>query len=305
MTERLPAHLLELVYDALLKSFWTKKALRQFLRRSAIPASLLSQLQEGESKRDWLDYLFPTLEDSDRGMATIKSMATALAEQNAFPDLERWEDSVIKIREARVAVSRLNAYLTKKVEERAAEETARARREEAERRKLAASRASHDLQKLKLRLEELANSIGTQAAGYSFQDWFYDFMEFSEIEHRRPFVHGGRQIDGSVTIDGTTYLVELKFTSNQTSAPDVDSLLSKVNNKSDNTMGVMISMSGYSEPAVNAASFAKSPLLLLSHEHVFSILIGAIGFSDVVRRVRRHSSQTGEAFLSMARFGSG
>jgi hypothetical protein len=37
-------------------------------------------------------------------------------------------------------------------------------------------------------------------------------MCFCDVEHRRPYVAGGRQIDGSITLDGTTYLVELKFT---------------------------------------------------------------------------------------------
>ena len=58
------------------------------------------------------------------------------------------------------------------------------------------------------------------------QDWFYDLMSFCEIEHRRPYVVRGRQIDGSITLDGTTYLVELKFTEKQIGAPDVDTFYS-------------------------------------------------------------------------------
>ena len=40
-------------------------------------------------------------------------------------------------------------------------------------------------------------------------------MAFCEVDHRRPYVTEGRQIDGSITVDGTTYLVELKFTAQQ------------------------------------------------------------------------------------------
>jgi hypothetical protein len=50
-------------------------------------------------------------------------------------------------------------------------------------------------------------------------------LDFCEIQNRRPYMSMGRQIDGSLTFDGTTtYLVELKFTGTQADAPDIDSL---------------------------------------------------------------------------------
>jgi hypothetical protein len=91
-----PPHFIELVQDALLKSFWTKKALRNFLRRSHIKESVLAQLPPEGTKRDWLDWLFPKLEASDKGHAIIQQMARSLAEQTTFPDLANWEDSTEK-----------------------------------------------------------------------------------------------------------------------------------------------------------------------------------------------------------------
>ena len=97
MATRLAPHFIELVYDALLKSFWRKKALRNFLRRSHISDAFLGQLSEDESKRDWLDRLFPRLEETEKGQAVIEQMAESLAEQTTFPDLRigkiRPEDS--------------------------------------------------------------------------------------------------------------------------------------------------------------------------------------------------------------------
>jgi hypothetical protein len=106
-----------------------------------------------------------------------------------------------------------------------------------------------------------------------------------------------------LTIDGTTYLVELKFTAGQSEATDIDSLVKKVTGKADNTMGIMVSMSGYSSVAIQEASFAKSPLLLLDHGHLYMVLCDIESFPNVIRRVRRHSSQEGEAFLPVSQFG--
>jgi hypothetical protein len=82
-----------------------------------------------------------------------------------------------------------------------------------------ALRSQADLAKLKDRLDGLGAQFGTQKGGYDFQDWFYDLMDYFDIDNRRPYVAARRQIDGSVTIDGTTYLVELKFTGDSRTLP--------------------------------------------------------------------------------------
>ncbi|MCH8968382.1 MAG: restriction endonuclease [Planctomycetes bacterium] len=301
----LPSHYVDLVYDALLKSYWTKKGLKRFLRRSHIAESFLAQLSNDETKRDWLDRVFAKLEATERGRILINKMAHALAEQSSFPDLQGWEDSKGKIESATEAVKRIKVYLERKHEEKGREEEARKRREEAEERRSVIRRAKDDLDKLRTLLESLTGQIGTQEGGYAFQPWFYDLMDYSEVDNRRPYVKDGRQIDGSITVDGTTYLVELKFSAKQAGANDVDSLLAKVNTKSDNTMGLMVAISGFSKPAVAQASFAKSPVLLMDHLHLYTVLMGTMEFADVLRRVRRHSSQTGVAYLPPDRFGSG
>ena len=303
MATRLAPHFVVLVYDALLKSFWRKKALRNFLRRCHISETFLGQLSDDESKREWLDRLFRRLEESDKGEAVIQQMAKSLAEQTTFPDLENWEDSAQKIPAAQAAVEALKRFIQGGGEEEDKKREVEDRRKRAAEIQAKAVRSQADLVNLRDRLDGLVPSLGKQQGGYDFQAWFYDLMDFSDIDNRRPFVQSGRQIDGSLTIDGTTYLVELKFTAAQADATDIDSLLAKVNTKADNTMGIMVSMAGYSSVAVQQASFARSPLLLFDHNHLYMVLGAIEAFADVVRRVRRHSSQTGNAYLSTKDFG--
>jgi hypothetical protein len=100
---------------------------------------------------------------------------------------------------------------------------------------------------------ELHPAMGTQQGGYDVQ-LVYDVLDFREIQNRRPYVTAGRQIDG------TPYLVELKFTALQAAATDIDSIRVKVDDKADNTMGIMVSVSGYSSVAVTQASGAGRQL---------------------------------------------
>lgn len=301
---QLPPHYLELVADAALKSYWRHQALRTFVRRLGVKESFIATWAKEESKRDFLNRLFPKLEESgDAGVRLIHRMADALVQQTAFPDLEGWEDTKEKKERATAAVSALRAYReTQQRETEQKRDRAESRRraeeiqEEVRRRKV-------DLQKLSDRLSRLAQNLGTQQAGYDFQDWFYDLTGYFELTSRRPYVNAGRQIDGSITVEGTTYLVELKFTCEQCDATAIDSLLKKITSKADNTMGILVSISGYSSVAIAEASGPKTPILLFDHNHIYMVLSGGITLTELITRVRRHCSQTGEAYLSVQEFG--
>jgi hypothetical protein len=67
-------------------------------------------------------------------------------------------------------------------------------------------------------------------------------------------------------------------------------------------MGLFVSMAGHSSVAIEEASGKKTTILLLEASHVFMVLTGAMSLAELIRRVRRHASQTGESFLAVASF---
>jgi hypothetical protein len=267
-----------------------------------VAESFLASWSPDESKRSFLDRVFAELPKSDQGRSGLLKISVCLMEQKTFPDLDNWEDSALKIKAAHDAVSRLSIHHSQQQEELHSEKDKQKAKEEFRKRQAEVTSTQQSLQKLNDRLTELSKRIGEQQAGYDFQGWFYDVLDFSEIENRKPYINAGRQIDGSLTLDGTTYLVELKFTKEQAGAPDTDTFYKKVMSKADNTMGVMVSISGYSTVARQEASGEKTPLLLLDHSHLYLVLGGMMGFGDVVKRVRRHASQTGESYLATQEF---
>jgi len=296
-------HYIELVADAALKSYWRKRALRLFLRRCGVSESFLATWHEDESKRDLLYRLFPKLEDSGNdGLRLVNRMADALIQQTSFPDLVGWEDSVQKIANATAAGAALRAYresqhaaIVSEIERAEARERAAKISAEIKARK-------DDLSKLETDLAEIAKGLGTKEAGYAFQDGFYRLADFFEVENRKPYVSDGRQIDGSITVEGTTYLVELKLTEKQSDATDVDSPHKKVSGKADNTRGVMFWISGFSSVAIKEASGPKCLLLLFDHADIYMLLNGVCSLQELVGRVRHHASQTGEAYLETSQF---
>jgi len=96
--------------------------------------------------------------------------------------------------------------------------------------------------------------------------------------------------------------VETRFTREQVGAPAVSDFYKKVTDKADNTMGIVVSISGYSGPAINEASGRGSPIMLMDYRHIYLALGGGTNFSEIVDRLRRHASQTGEALLPPEEF---
>ncbi len=303
MIERVTPHLVTLVYHAVLKSFNRRTVFANFLRQCGFPESLLSTWLQEESKRVLLDRTLPQLQKTDAYNAFILRTAKALAEQKSFPDLEFNENTKHMVADAKKAVSDLKEFLNQQEDEVGKRKEKEAAQKRLREKQTEAAQSRQSLERLNGSLEELCRQIGTQQAGYAFQDWFFELLEFCEVVNRRPYVQDGRQIDGSLTITGTTYLTELKFTKGQADAPDVDVFLAKIRTKADNTMGVMVSMSGYSSVAIKGASGPATPLLLLDANHLFLVLRGVLGWEEVVDRVRRHASQTGEAYLAASAFG--
>jgi len=302
MKAKLTPHFMDLVYDACLKSFWRKQALSKFLRQCGISNAFVGNWGPSETKREFLDRFFAELMKSDRGMQGVVRIAACLMEQRSFPDLQGWEDSEQKVKNAHDAVSRLRMNHEKQEEEFQSDEEKIRIKIEFEKHQAEVTRSKLRLQELTDRLNEMGKRLGEQRAGYDFQSWFYDLLDFSEIENRKPYVHRGRQIDGSVTLAGTTYLVELKFTASPVDPAAVGDFFKKITGKADNTMGIMVSISGYTDTAKQEASGPRTPMLLLDHSHIYLVLGGLMGIGDVIERIRRHASQTGEAYLPAIEF---
>jgi Restriction endonuclease len=301
--KRLSPAFVELTQDALLKAFWYKPSLRLFLQQHRIAERALAQWHADQSKRDFILWLWPQLVKDEKGQNAILDMARSLAEMRHFPDLERKEDTKIRIPEAKQAIARLrDAVLTINETIRESKD-AEIRRKAALEEMTARVAAQQSLEKLSSRLTEITPQLGTQAGGYAFERWFYDLAVFFELEARPGYTASGRQIDGALTVDGTTFLVETKFTATPVGSPDIDIFMAKIESKADNTMGLLVSISGFNHGAKTSASKQRTPMLLLDHGHIFNLILsGMMTLPQVVSRIKRHASQTGSSFLGASDF---
>ena len=306
LMKKLAPYFVDLTKDACLKAFWRRRALRTFLIQHKISDAQLATWAQDESKREYLNRLFESLIKitDNSGYSVILDMARSLVEMKSFPDLENWEDSSEKISNAQKAVARLKSEVDKLNKHVQNEKEIQIKRQKAQEQRLQNIHVMQTLEKLQTQLDKLVIKQGTQKAGYEFEKWFYDLVDFFEVQSRRPYKDpNGRQIDGSITIDGTTFLIETKFTANKIGSEGIDIFLSKINRKADNTMGIMLSMAGFNDNAIKNASRDRTPLLLMDYSHIYNLILPQLmSLTEVIQRIWRNASQTGHSFLAVNNF---
>lgn len=303
MSKKLSPAFVALTQDALLKAIWFKDSMRMFLIQHRISESALAQWHSDQTKRDFIAWLWPKLVKNDKGQNAILSMARSLAEMNHFPDLERKEDTKEKIPVAVEAINRLRAAVAEINSTIRESNDAAARRKAAKEETLRQQASLQSLDKLNAALNGLTSKIGTQEGGYEFERWIYDLAIYFDLDARPGYKAAGRQIDGAITIDGTTFLIEAKLVNDPIGSPDIDIFMAKIESKADNTMGLFISLSGFNEGAKKTASKQRTPMLLIDSGHIFNLVMrDVMSFPQVIARIKRHAHQTGSSYLGASEF---
>ena len=111
-----------------------------------------------------------------------------------------------------------------------------------------------DSKESKLRLlldmfDNLAKSNDPHKRGFLLQDLLNSAFNAYKISVTKSFQRndGGEQIDGAFSFQGWHYLVECKWTKKLADIRELDSLLGKVNRSGRQTMGLFLSIEGWSE----------------------------------------------------------
>jgi hypothetical protein len=126
-------------------------------------------------------------------------------------------------------------------------------------------------------------------------------FELFDLDPRASFKVTGEQIDGAFTFDSTDYLFEGKWHADPIGAASLDSLTGKVNRKLDNALGLFLSINGFSPDGITAyTSSGRRPLILMDGADLMAVLEDRIKLPDLLLRKRRHASQTGNVFFSVA-----
>lgn len=260
---------------ALKSIFWYKRDLERFIRLWATDhPSLLAHM-------DFSGYKWATADEFvDRLMAnehryrdlSLRMMAE-VSQPTSFPALKRHESAESLIAEAREAVDHLRGLVDR---QRVAHEQQSQFDDELLTYR-AVVEAQHGfeakLAALKERFLELERMDNRQKAGRLFEPFLNDVFRLFDMEPRLSYSLEYEQIDGSLTFDTDDYIVEAKWWQEAIQPNHLYSFNEKVRRKGKNSLGIFISVNGFTSGAREAYR-ESTPFLTMEGLDFFYVLDG-------------------------------
>lgn len=154
-----------------------------------------------------------------------------------------------------------------------------------------------DLRDRLARFHVAAQTAGERRTrGREFELWLRDLANERNLDPRSSFRPAGEEIDGSFQLDGRTLLFEAKWLSERIPASAIYAFKAKVDGKLAGTIGLFVSMSGFSEDAVDALRVGKELNIVLLDQNDIEAAIDS-GLDVVVRFKLRKAAERGEVFV--------
>lgn len=150
-------------------------------------------------------------------------------------------------------------------------------------------------------------SLPPQQRGMRFEDAMMKLFAIEGQRFERSYRRGqGEQVDGALEVDGWYYLVECRWKDRPARWQEVMALQTQVRQSSRQTMGLFLSMNGWSPLAVsNLQRESQQGVLLMDSNDLRAIVTGAVRLAESVRAKARYLALRGDPYLPVRASASG
>jgi hypothetical protein len=284
--------------QALTDVYWYKSDLRSFLTSTLSKSELVTQLNWEDYKRNIVTSVVDRLaRHEDLFQGDLLRLMTEVARIDDFSHLARLDDGKEKAKKAQAAVQALRKYVGNPTATDNETEKAEARRKGAFEALMRTTAVQERLQALAKDYYSLLSDTDPQKRGYRLEALLRELFTVFDLDPKASFKVSGEQIDGAFTFQSTDFLLEAKWQKALVDASDLDSLAGKLTRKLDNTLGLYLSVNGYSEDGVRQHSSGRRLMILMDGSDLMAVLEGRIDLIQLLLRKRRHASQTGNIYL--------
>lgn len=290
-----PPEFIAALKDTLKNIYWYKKDLRLFLLNLELPDRIV-QKQLWDDKEEYkitiVDKILQHLIVSgDNGLGAMRRIVKTILGIENFDYLKGLEDGASKVQCARRSVEKLRELVSKHDASLL------------ESKKMEASIQKSIIKNIDLSIfekefAELTKIQNPQKRGFEFERFLCRLFEIHDLNPKGSFKNVGEQLDGGFELESTFYLLEAKWEDNPQNASTLNLFNQKVTGKLDNTLGLLISMSGFSKDAIECFQKGKrTSILLMDGQDISVVLQGLVGLVPLLKRKIRHAQQTGDAYF--------
>jgi hypothetical protein len=296
--KKIAAGAINALKEALSSIYWYKRDLRSFLLSVVSDNDLLSRINWDDFKINICGNLVNYMQLHEEAYQNVLlNLISEIVKINNFSHLERLDGGKEKAEKAKNAVNALREISKTFLDQQQRQEQAEQKRlEEYEKR-------SRDID-LKKRIGDIKNEYYTliksddpQSRGFELEKIIRVLFEIFDLDPKASFRIIGEQIDGAFTFDGTDYLFEAKWTKALISIEDLDAFAGKLSRKLENTLGLFLSINGFSDDAIKAHTTGRKLMILMDGSDLMAVLECRIDLKELLYRKKRFASQTGNIYL--------
>ncbi|PGK44817.1 hypothetical protein CN907_05670 [Bacillus anthracis] len=300
MEIKISAVVIQYLKEALCNIYWYKNDLKGFLLNSITDKTIIYKTDWNNYKRQIVsDIIDELMKDQRKNLGDIRRILNEITQMKSFRHLEQIEDGKRKAERAKAAVYDLKRVVEEYDAQIKKTEAIRKRRMESLEQVRESRALLTRLDEIKQRYSQLVVSKNHHRRGFELEKVLYDTFELFDLDPRASFRNIGEQIDGAFSLEGTDYLFEAKWQNYLVNASDLDAFSGKISRKLDNTLGLFLSINGFSEEAVKIYSSGRSTVLLMDGADLLAVLENRIDMVSLIVRKRRHASQTGNIYLKI------
>lgn len=298
MSKRLSPAAIQALKDSLSSIYWYKSDLRSFLQNSTGDRHLISSLNWDAYKRQVVSDLIDDLcADQDGNLAALTRLCYEATAMRSFPHLQQLDGGEQKATKAREAVEQLRQLVDTHTETEREEQAIQKRQKDYQERLRQSAAVREKLDELKHQFMGIAMGTNPKKRGFELERFMLDLFELFDLDPKASFRNLGEQIDGAFTLEGTDYLFEAKWQQNPVGIQDLDAFSAKIQRKLENTLGLFLSMNGFSMDAIDAHSRSTPNSVLMEGADLHAVLEQRIDFVSLLIRKKRHAARTGRIFL--------
>ena len=278
-------NILTALKEAVIAVFWTKKDMRKVLVRSQVPDNLIA-------RQDWNDYkiniatpILDELNGTPNGIGPLRRLVDETLQYKDGKHLSWVTDADKRMRDAERALEHLRLLIKDHDSDLKQQRHEREKRQDHARHAKGAELFQKKLADLKARFLGYFQTPNRQERGYALEEILYELFDLFELSPRGPFRRIGEQIDGAFVFDREHYLLEAKWQKDPVNLADLRDLDGAVESSLDNTLGLFISLNGFSPDGLTAYLQGKRPrLVCMDGGDLIAVLEGRIDLTVLLQR---------------------
>jgi hypothetical protein len=298
MNKKLSAAAINALKEALVAIYWFKSDMRSFLYNCISNKQTLAVINWGNYKRQIANDIVDALaEGAQAYIDDLLTLCHEVCNMTSFEHLRHLSDGSQKAKKAEVAIEHLKALFSVHQDIILHHHKAEESRQSAAKRLLNRNIFRKKLLEIKVRYEDFVTSSHKQKRGFELEKIMRDLFELFDLDPKASFRVVGEQLDGAFNFEGTDFLFEGKWESDPVGANDLDIFAGKIKRKLENTLGLFLSMSGFSSDGLFAHSKGELVVILMDGGDLIAVFEERIDLVNLIRRKKSHAARTGEIYL--------